>query len=443
MVRAEAYLGAFLDGATLDVALAELRRRRRWRRSVLGTLRVAHLVLRRHARVSPEAAAVALVAEAGTSVEDAAGIVGIDRARLRLLVSSDGSAGRSVTWVGASPVRRDLLWPGVATVWLVVLALAVVPGQGVARGPALLLAQPQADLALSAVTASRPSTVQPGGDLHVAVAVMNGGSDDAEDVNVRVEATAALSDAAGTGTLRVVGGTASEPQTFGVGELLGAGVTVERIPAGSAAQLEADLAVPEDVADGTELGLVARIEVPAFGELESARAVSTVRRQPVLQVELRVTPAGPVTPGDQLTWTVDVRNAGSTLASSVSVHGQLPAGLRYVDGSATVDGAPPPPSSTDNGSLGVMLGEIAPGGARTASFQTSVSAEAAGDVLEYQVRAVHAGADEPATSGTVRLEVGMGTGLADTGLQLVPALALALTLLLAGSFLLGRPREQA
>lgn len=440
-MRAGAYLGAFLDGVTLDVAFAELRRRRRWRWSSLGTLRAAHLVLRRHARVSPEAAAVALVTEAGVSVEDAAGIVGIGPARLRLLVSSDGSAGRTVTWVGASPIRRDLLWPGVATVWLVVLALAVLPGQGVARGPALLLAQPQADLALSAVTASRPSTVQPGGDLHVAVAVVNGGPDDAEDVNVRIEATAGLTGAGGTGTLQVVGGTSSDPQPFGVGELLGAGVTVERIPAGSAAQLEADLAVPGDLADGTELGVVARIEVPAFGELESARAVSTVRRQPLLQVELRVTPAGAVIPGDKLTWTVDVRNEGSISAASVSVHGQLPAGLEYVDGSAMVDGAPPL-SSTDNGSLGMTLGEVAAGGTRTASFDTSVSAEAAGDVLEYQVRAVHAGADAPATSGTVRVEVGMGTGLADTGLRLVPAMVLALALLLGGSFLLRRPREQ-
>lgn len=63
-----------------------------------------------------------------------------------------------------------------ATVWLVVVALAMLPADGVARGPVLLLTQPRSQLALSAVSTAQPQSVQPGGRLSVTVAVLNGWS---------------------------------------------------------------------------------------------------------------------------------------------------------------------------------------------------------------------------------------------------------------------------
>lgn len=54
------------------------------------------------------------------------------------------TGGRRTSWVGVRPARRDLLWPGVTTVWLAVIALAILPADGVARGPAMLLTGPEA-----------------------------------------------------------------------------------------------------------------------------------------------------------------------------------------------------------------------------------------------------------------------------------------------------------
>lgn len=443
--RAVAYLGAFLDGDDLARAAAEVRRRRRVVRTAPRVLRTAHTVLREHVRVTPEAAAFTLVTAAGTSPDEAAGIVGLDPARLRLILSDEGVVveGRRTSWVGGRPVRRDVLWPGVATVWLAVLALAILPADGVARGPALLLAQPRSQLALSAVSAARPQVVQPGGRLHVTVAVLNGGPDTAEDVSVRLRAPAEVTPVADSGAVTLSGAGDGATGALDVAGLLSeAGARIGSIPAAATAQLEAELAVAQDAADGTEIGLVAQVSVPSFGELESSRATSTVQRRPELAVDLSVSPSGAVAPGERLTWNVQIRNVGTVAADSVSVHGDGQAGLRYLDGSALVDGAPPS-SPTDNGSMGVAVGTVEPGATRTASFETLVTSQAAGDVIVHEVRAVYAGADDPARSGTVRVEVAMAGALADTGLTMVPAVVLAAALVLAGAVLLRRGQEEA
>lgn len=441
--RATAYLSAFLDGDELTHAVAEVHRRRRVVRTVPRTLRTAHTVLREHVRVAPEAAAFTLVTDARLPPDEAAAIVGLDPARLRLILSQEGVAtgGRRTSWVGARPARRDLLWPGVTTVWLAVIALAILPADGVARGPALLLAQPRAQLALSAVSAARPQAVQPGGRVHVTVAVMNGGPDTAEDVNVRLRAPDTVSPVADSGTLAVTGQGDGAGDTLDVARLLSdAGVTVDAIPAGTAAQLEAQLQVPGDARDGTELGMVAQVSVPAFGELESSRAVSTVRARPELTVDLSVSPSGTVAPGDRLTWNVRIQNVGTVAAESVSIHGELPPGLSFLDGSALVDGRAPS-APTDNGSMGVSVGGIAAGETRNASFETLVTSQAAGDVIEHRVRAAYSGEGDPAGSEPVQVQVGVEE-LADTGLRLFPAALLALILLTAGVTLLTRRAER-
>ncbi len=442
--RALAYLSAFLDGDELERAVAETRRRCRILRTTSRTLRTAHTVLREHVRVAPEAAAYTLVTAAGLTTDDAAGIVGIDPARLRLLLSAEGVAveGRRTSWVGARSARRDLLWPGVATVWLVVLALAILPADGVARGPALLLAQPRSQLALSAVSAVRPSVVQPGGRLHVTVAVMNGGPDTAEDVTVRLLAPGAVSPVADSGTVTLSGAGDQDPQPLDVAALLsGSGVPIGTVPAAATAQLDVQLQVTEDVEDGTEIGVTAQVSVPSFGELESSQARSTVQRRPELAVDLSVSPSGTVAPGEQLTWSVQIRNVGTGEADAVSVHGELPDGLRHVEGSALVDGRTPT-APTDGAGTGVEVGPVAPGGTRTASFDTVVGPTTAGDVITHQVRVVYAGADEPASSGTVHVEVGTGGELADTGLRTIPPAVLAAVLLVVGAALLRRTREE-
>lgn len=442
--RAAAYLSAFLDGDDLTHAVAEVDRRRRVVRTVPRTLRTAHTVLREHVRVAPDAAAFTLVTDAGLPPDAAAAIVGLDPARLRLILSQEGvaSGGRRTSWVGARPARRDLLWPGVTTVWLAVIALAILPADGVARGPATLLTQPRAQLALSAVSAARPQAVQPGGRVHVTVAVMNGGPDTAEDVNVRLRAPDVVSPVADSGMLTVTGQGDGAGGALDVARLLSdAGVTVDTIPAGSAAQLEAQLQVPGDASDGTELGMVAQVSVPAFGELESSRAVSTVRARPELTVDLSVSPSGAVAPGDRLTWNVRLVNVGTVAAGSVSIHGELPPGLSFLDGSALVDGRAPS-APTDNGSMGVSIGDMAAGETRNASFETLVTAQAAGDVIEHRVRAVYGGADDPARSEPVQVEVGVAE-LADTGLRLWPAALLALILLTTGVAMLTRRPERA
>lgn len=442
--RALAYLSAFLDGDELERAAAETRRRCRILRTTSRTLRVAHTVLREHARVAPEAAAYTLVAAAELTPDDAAEIVGIDPARLRLLLSAEGVAveGRRTSWVGARSARRDLLWPGVATVWLAVLALAIVPADGVARGPALLLAQPRSQLALSAVSAVRPPAVQPGGQLHVTVAVMNGGPDTAEDVNVKLLAPGDVSPVADRGTVTLSGVGDEDPQPLETSALLsGSGVSIGTVPAAATAQLDVRLQVAEGVEDGTEIGVSARVSVPSFGELGSSQARATVQRRPELNVDLSVSPSGTVAPGEQLTWSVQIRNVGTVEAGSVSVHGELPDSLRYVEGSALVDGSTPP-APTNGAGMGLKIGSVAPGGTRTASFDTVVGATAAGDVIAHRVRVAYAGADGPARSGTVHVDVVTDGELADTGLRMTPAAVLAAVLLVGGAALLNRTRQE-
>jgi uncharacterized repeat protein (TIGR01451 family) len=73
--------------------------------------------------------------------------------------------------------------------------------------------------------------------------------------------------------------------------------------------------------------------------------------------------------GDVITYTVVVTNTGNVTANNVVLTDNPPAGTTFVPGSVTVNGAPNP----GNPSIGIPLGNMAPGASITVTFQAAAT----------------------------------------------------------------------
>ncbi|MBC7229240.1 MAG: DUF11 domain-containing protein [Actinobacteria bacterium] len=103
-------------------------------------------------------------------------------------------------------------------------------------------------------------------------------------------------------------------------------------------------------------------------------------REPVLALEKSSQPTGQVKPGDELTYTMVVRNGGNAPATGTTLRDAVPAHTSYVAGSTTINGAPVPDSGGTTplqagmsvNSPGDPPGTIAPGGLATVTFKARV-----------------------------------------------------------------------
>lgn len=136
---------------------------------------------------------------------------------------------------------------------------------------------------------------------------------------------------------------------------------------------------------------------------------------PAVSATKSVSSAGPVHPGAQLTYTIDVANAGTLFASGATLSDAIPTGTTYVAGSTTLNGESVPDaagtmpfaSGSAVSSPGALTGVIEPGESATVTFAVTVDQPAAPGLVQVSNQAVvdHAGAptggiasDDPSTA---------------------------------------------
>ncbi len=167
--------------------------------------------------------------------------------------------------------------------------------------------------------------VAPGGVVAAELQLATAGDLDARGAEVRVQLPAGVD---------LVPGSLSPGLRLDQGEILWQGRVGIAPPA-----LGWQMAVRSPVADGTRLVVVARLRADGV-PVEERRAVAFVRRTPQAQLELRPSLSGPRS-GERLTWRLRGRNAGAG-AQALELRAVLPAGLRYVEGSARASLPPAP-----------------------------------------------------------------------------------------------------
>ncbi len=139
-------------------------------------------------------------------------------------------------------------------------------------------------------------------------------------------------------------------------------------------------------ADGSGATLTARAVAPLAIDMQR---VLTSPLGGGLRVEERIGAAGAIATGDSVTVTLRVTNGGDEPAHDVVVEDEAPPPLRYVAGTATLNGAPLPdgdgasPFSQGVAGLGRNIGSVAPGATVTITYDTRAG------------RAVRAGAVRP------------------------------------------------
>ncbi len=163
--------------------------------------------------------------------------------------------------------------------------------------------------------------------------------------------------------------------------LVAADVSFPEVPTPAPLPLGFDVEVNIPVASGTRLSNAASATAGESGATSpSNTTLTTVRSRPVLSLTKRVDLAGPVAPGQVLSYAVSFANTGTDTARDTEIVDELPPNTRLVPGSA--------PGATflvDNGWTGTepadpervralrwVVGAVAPGGsgARTLKLQT-------------------------------------------------------------------------
>lgn len=169
------------------------------------------------------------------------------------------------------------------------------------------------------------------------VALNNTGNGAADNVTFKDPAPAGTSLVAGSVRLDGVAQPALDPAAgFGLGSIPAGSsrsvqfqVRVDSVPAGGPAQVSNSAGWTYDY-----VGCTGQPAIP--GSLSSNTVVTPAPR--VVPVK-GVTPAGPVGPGDLLTYTVRVPNTGAAATAGATLADPLPAGTAYVTGSTTLNGA--------------------------------------------------------------------------------------------------------
>lgn len=146
-------------------------------------------------------------------------------------------------------------------------------------------------------------------------------------------------------------------------------------------------------------------------------------RSPVWSAALRISKvvsATQATPGDRLTYTLTIQNLSPTTAIEDAVVTDTPAGgLEYLAGSSALAGQPLADPTVTNGVLRWNIGVIPAGGTVKVTYQTRVTAQATGDLVNrVEVEGNGAGGHARAIASNVatavtRLNLGAFAPLAD------------------------------
>lgn len=238
----------------------------------------------------------------------------------------------------------------------------------------LVVGPPQTDMQIEKT--ATPTTVTPGSAITYTITATNIGSANAPDVSV--------TDATPTGTKFVsasasTGGTLSVPPQNGTGSIscTWAGNT----PPGQSRTLTIVVDVDDSVEDGTNIVNTASTASLAFetdfqNNTDSATvAVSTSTSVLSADVELTVSPIPTeIDTGEQLVYSMIVRNNGPDTAEDVLLRTSSPLGTRVVSVTSTQGVvASPPPGGI--GLVEVVIGDIPSGSAVTVVFTVNVVAE--------------------------------------------------------------------
>ncbi len=107
-----------------------------------------------------------------------------------------------------------------------------------------------------------------------------------------------------------------------------------------------------------------------------------------LQLQLSVSPTGPAQPGDEITVTLALINAGVTPANEVVVRSAPVAGMKFVAGSASVGGqalsSPDNPFASGLAQTGLNIGTVPSGGSGTMTYAVTVDTAGTVDATRFK-----------------------------------------------------------
>ncbi|HEX3529651.1 MAG TPA: CARDB domain-containing protein [Thermoanaerobaculia bacterium] len=258
-----------------------------------------------------------------------------------------------------------------------------------------LIAEMTAALAVDADGDGQPS---PGDTLAYTITIRNAGNTSATSVVLRdpVPASTSLVTGSVTATVGTVDGEAPPQVTLGE---LAAGAT-----ATITLRVKIDTTVPAGMRTIGNQGTVTSAELPALLTDDPAAGgtadptVTAITALPRLVAEKTAALAvdadgdGQPSPGDTLAYTITVRNAGNTSATSVVLRDPVPAHTSLVAGSVattvgTVDGENPPQAT---------LGELAAGATATITLRVKIDAAVPAGVRTLSNQATVTSAELPA-----------------------------------------------
>jgi len=156
---------------------------------------------------------------------------------------------------------------------------------------------------------------------------------------------------------------------------------------------------PDATAD-TTITVGARLASSACAANLASNTVSTLVGSAALTLTL-ASDRGAVAPGDGVGFTLAVANAATFALTEVRVTDTLPAGLRYVPGTARVGAgtAPDPAVATDGRTLTFAVADLEPGGAETLRFGARVLPTATeGEIVDRAVATATTSSQVPIAS---------------------------------------------
>ncbi|ASZ10867.1 DUF11 domain-containing protein [Chitinophaga pendula] len=173
-----------------------------------------------------------------------------------------------------------------------------------------------------------PDTIAAGTDITYTVSVNNEGLSDAKNITIRDQVPVQISNVRWTAT--TVGRATITGSTSGTGNAVSVQGT---IPTGPANEITVTITGRVDAAFTDTLKNVATATIPGKPAITSDTAKTKVQNKS----NVRISKAGPSTlaAGSNISYTIDVTNAGPSDAKNVAINDQLPAGVTMTGWSAT------------------------------------------------------------------------------------------------------------
>ena len=277
---------------------------------------------------------------------------------------------------------------------------------------------PETDLGIAKTDSADP--VSPGDPLTYTLTISNAGPSDATSVTVVDTLPSAVTFVSSNPPCSLAGATL----TCSLGELAAGGnatVTIDVTVNGDAAGVLVNTAN----VTGAETD-----PNPANNSAAEPTGIELTR-----ETDLGITKtdsADPVSPGDPLTYTLTITNAGPSDATSVTVVDTLPSAVTFVSSS--------PPCSLAGVTLTCMLGELAAGGNAMVSIEVTVNGDATGVLVntatvsggETDPNPANNSATEP-TAIEVTPQADLGVTKSDGQTTAVPGLPLTYTIVVSNA----------